>query len=294
MISILWNFEFIKNEKIRHILDTVCKILLYYGISSVISIGTRVITGMIGGDGGAPDFVTPAFVTFGAVRELLFVLAYVILARYIPYKNRVVKGLLFVLLFWTTDYLPQIIAMLGAYSPVIIPEAITFSTIAADSFGYVINGLLMGLILSPKETVDKKSIMRSQYSKSILISAASFAGLLGILEVLISLINPAFSTRALFQIATGDTLQYYLVFYLFQAVSGGMFAVFYRLTEYNADRKLGWLRFIVVHGLMIWSPIILIMAFFGLSVSSTILYEIVMMIALSISHVLVGLIMEIR
>ena len=35
-------------------------------------------------------------------------------------------------------------------------------------------------------------------------------------------------------------------------------------------------------------------AFFGLSVSSAILYEIVMLIALSISHVLVGLIMEIR
>ncbi len=294
MISILWNFEFIKNEKIRHILDTVCKILLYYGISSVVSIGTRVITGMIGGDGGAPYFVTPAFVTFGAVRELLFVLAYVILARYIPYKNRVVKGLLFVLLFWTTDYLPQIIAMLGAYSPVILPEAITFSTIAADSFGYIINGLLMGLLLSPKETVDKKSIMSSQYAKSILISAASFAGLMGILEVLISLINPAYSTRALFQIASEDTLKYYIVFYIFQAVSGGMFAVFYRFTEYNADRKLGWLRFIVIHGLMIWSPIILIMAFFGLSVSSTILYEIVMMIALSVSHVLIAMITEKR
>ena len=150
----------------------------------------------------------------------------------------------------------------------------------------------MGLILSPKETVDKKSIMCSQYAKSILTSAVSFAGVLGILEILISLINQAYSTRALFQIAAEDTLQYYLVFYLFQAVSGGMFAVFYRLTEYNADRKLGWLRFIVIHGLMIWSPIILIMAFFGLSIESTMMYEVVMLIALSISHILIGLITE--
>ena len=282
----LWNFEFIKNEKTRSVVDTVCKIMLYYAISSLVSVGTRIITGMIRGEGGAPDFVTSSFVTFGAVRELLFVLAYVLLARYIPIRNRIGKGLIFVFLFWTTDYLPQIMAMLGAYSPVIVPEAITFSTIVTDSFGYVINGLLLGLILSSEDTVQKKTVMVSQYAKSILISAVSFAGVLGIMEMLISAVNPVFSTRMLFQIAVEDTLQYYFVFYLFQAVSGGMFAVFYRLTEYNADRNLGGVRFIFVHGLMIWSPIILIMSYFGLSIESTILYEVVMMISLSFSHLI--------
>ena len=58
----LWNFEFIKNEKIRSVVDTVCKIMLYYAISSVVSVGIRIITGMIRGEGGAPDFVTPSFV----------------------------------------------------------------------------------------------------------------------------------------------------------------------------------------------------------------------------------------
>ena len=109
----LWSFEFIKNKKTRSVVNIVCKIMLYYVISSVVSVGIRIITGMIRGEGGAPDFVTPSFVTFGAVRELLFVLAFVLLSRYLPIKNRIVKGLIFVFLFWTTDYLPQIMAMLG-------------------------------------------------------------------------------------------------------------------------------------------------------------------------------------
>lgn len=69
-------------------------------------------------------------------------------------------------------------------------------------------------------------------------------------------------------------------------------AVYYRLTEFNAKRKLGWFRFAIIHGAMIWSPIILIMAFFGLSVSGTLLYEVLMMIALIISHYVLGKIMN--
>lgn len=292
MLSRIWNFEFINNKKTRTIVNFIFKIVLYYAIDSIVSVGTKIVESIIRGEHGAPSFVTPAFAAFGAGRELLFVVAFLLLVDCIPYKNRVVKGILFSFLFWTTDYLPQIFAMFGAYSPIINPKALSFTTILADSFGYLISGILMGLILSPKDTCEKRTLSASQYAKSILASAASFAVVLAILELMVFLINPAYSIRQLFQIAPAEAFQYYLVFYVFQAVSGGMFAVYYRLTEFNAKRKLGWFRFAIIHGAMIWSPIILIMAFFGLSVSGTLLYEVLMMIALIISHYVLGKIMN--
>lgn len=132
------------------------KFVIVLIITMAVSAAVRVLGSIINGEHGAPSFVTPAFQVFGFVTNILFLGSYVLLEKYIPIKNKILRGLLFILLFWSSDYISQVLGMSGAASPIIKTDALSASTIIIDSLHYAFCGVVMGLLLSSTQTAEKR------------------------------------------------------------------------------------------------------------------------------------------
>lgn len=97
---------------------------------------------------------------------------------------------------------------------------------------------------------------------------------------------------AAFGVNPRDIIPFYVVFYLFQMFSGLLFPVFYRLTEFNSDHNRKWLRFASVYGCMLWSPIVIIVAFFGVALPVTLIFAGIMLLSIYIDTFIFAGIME--
>lgn len=259
----------------------IIKIIIVIIISSAVSSGIRVLDGIIKGEHGAPDFVTFGFQCFAFVTQILLVSSFILLEKYMPFKNKFIKGIVFIILFWTSDYISQILGMSGANSPILSSDALSFNTIMTDSAGYLVSGIVMGLLLSSDGYKAKKRSIKTLLTASV-VSMIVFPCLLFILELFAGAVNPELTCAAAFEILKEDRISFYIVFYLFQAFSGFIFPIFYYLTLYNSDKKYNWLRFAGVYGFMLWTPVVLIVMFFGVAVSVTVVYAIIMLISVFI------------
>ncbi|MDO5575300.1 MAG: hypothetical protein Q4G60_15120 [bacterium] len=269
-------------EALKKTLNIIIRLAVFFMLDEVIGIGMKVMRSIAQGEHGRPDFVTTEFAIYGIIMKLLLVAAYMILGSRMPIKNRILKGLSFAAFFWAADYIPQVLGMCGAYSPVLNPEAVIPSTIIIDSIGYIATGILLGAIITTQNHQDKRDCPRKKFLSAIAASMIIFPVVLFVLEMIVGRINPACSCIGAFGISEEETVSFYIVFYLFQAVSGLVFPIFYRCTEYNAQHEKRWLVFANVHSLMLWTPIVAIMPFFGIPVAPTIVFAVIMLIALYI------------
>lgn len=269
-----------ESEIIKKVTRFGLRVLLFFVLNEILSTGIHVLQGIIQGVHGAPSFVTAQMAVYGIVMKALQIIAYIILGNRIPVKNRFLKGLSFMFLFWLADYIPQILGMLGAYSPVLNPDAASFGTILSDSISYIKTGILLGGIFTLENHQVNKECKRKKLICSVLTSMLVFPAIIFVLERFVEFINPAYTCASGFAISKADVISFYVVFYLFLAVSGMFFPIFYRVTEYNSNHKNRWLVFSNVHGWMLWTPVVTIMPFFGISIEITIIFAVIMLIAL--------------
>ena len=184
------------------------------------------------------------------------------------------------LLFWASDYMSQILGMLGGHSPIMDPDAVSFSTLLMDSVGYLIKAILLGLLLSSDTTLPKRVLSGKDFLRAALSSMAIFPMILFILEMTLGMINPQLLSVSSFQIRKEETISFYLVFYLFQAISGFLFAVFYRYSEFNSGHKQKWLVFASTYGWLLWTPVVMIMPFFGIGFAGSLCFALIMLLAI--------------
>lgn len=270
----------------RHVtnkyLNLLLKIILFFVFDETLGIGIKILRTILEGAHGAPSFVTPSFTLYGIFTKLLFVFAYLLLQRYIPIKNRFLKSFTFVFFFWAADYLPQVLGMFGAYSPVIDPVAVSVHAIIVDSIGYVITALLLVLLLTTGNFNERKACTRKQFILASLSSLLLFPLIIIIGELLVGYFAPSMTCASCFGIRKADVLSFYIVFYLFQGVSGLLFVPFYRFTQYNSPHSNNWLNFASINGIMLWTPLVIIMLFFGTPTIPTISFAVIMLIAIYI------------
>lgn len=267
-----------KKETLKKLMGFILRVIIYLLLSGGTSTAIRIIGGIIRGEHGAPSFATVGFQIFGFVTSLLLVAAYLLIGYKIPIKNKALRGLTFMMFFWISSYLSQILGIMGAYSPYMSSDAVSISTILSDSIGYIFSGIFLGLLLTIKESERIKPCKPVRLIISSVVSSITFTAVMLILEVLIGLINPDFVCSSAFGINENETTKFYIIFYLFQAISGFSFPIFYRCTEYNS-KVPKWVRFASVYGWMLWTPIVIIVAFFGVSLPATIAFAVIMLIA---------------
>ena len=273
-------------------LSLALKIILFFVLDETLGIGTKILRSILEGAHGAPSFVTSSFTLYGIITKLLFVFAYLLLQHYIPVKNRFLKSFTFVFFFWATDYLPQVLGMFGAYSPVIDPVAVSVHAIIVDSIGYIITALLLGLLLTTGNFNERKACARKQFILAGLASLLIFPLIIIIGELIAGCIAPSMTCATCFGIRETDVLSFYIVFYLFQGVSGLLFVPFYRFTQYNSPRSNNWLIFATINGIMLWTPLVIIMLFFGTPIAPTISFAVIMLIAIYIDTYVFAKILE--
>jgi hypothetical protein len=245
----------------------------------------HVIGSIAQGSHGAPSFLSTSFTAYGIFTSLLMIGAYVLMGNHIPVKSRVLRGEIYILLFWASDYLSQILGTFGAESAVLNSEALSITTIIFDTIGYAVMGVFLGLLLDFKTDRVARKCSGKRLTLACIISAIVFAGLAFGLEMLFGSINHEFFGYVAFGISEEEKISFYVVFYLCQAFSGLLFPIFYRLTEYNSEHTRKWIRFASVYGLMLWAPIVLIVIFFGVSVLPTVVFTIILVAAIYLDSV---------
>lgn len=267
-------------SKTKKWLVIALKFLAVYLITDTTGSLVRVLATILDGQHGAPSFLSTDFAIYGYIAKFLRLTAFFLLSRMIPVKGRVKKGLMFYGLYWISAYIPQILGMLGGHSSVMDPEAVSFWTICADSISFLIKGLTLGFFFGAESTMEKKECSRNNYRNACLTSMIVYPLVLVVLELLAGVYSHDLFCVNVFVIDKSDYISYYIVFYLFQAVSGLLFPVVYRMTEFNNKRS--WFRFANIYGAMLFGPIVIIMMFFGIEAIPTIIWTIMMVAAIYI------------
>lgn len=278
-------------RKNRKIFSGILRFVIVFMITMAISTGIRMIASVVSGEQGAPSFVTPAFSLFGACAQILLLVAYLLLGNQIPIKNKVMKGLTFSALFWASAYMPQILGMMGGTSALLNENAMSMQTILLDTIGYLLGGTVMGFFLTLREAEPTRPCKNKNYAAACVTSAILFPAVLLVLEMLAGAIDKRLLVNHSFAIQENEFFSFYLVFYLFQAVSGFLFPVFYRLTAYNGKRR-SWLRFASIYGWMLWTPIVLIVMFFGIDALPTVVFAGIMLLAMYLDSFVFVKVME--
>lgn len=270
----------------------IFRILAILAIHMCVSTAMHVIASMVQGSHGSPSFLTIPFIVYGIFTSFLLIGAYILMGYRIPIKNRVMRGVIYILLFWVSDYLSQILGTFGAESSVLNSEAFSVTTIIFDTIGYAVTGIFLGLLLDTKTERVARKCSGKRLILACVSSAIVFAGLTFMLEMIFGSINHELFGYIAFGIREEEKISYYVVFYLCQAFSGLLFPIFYRLTEYNSEHARKWIHFASVYGLMLWAPIVLIVIFFGTPVLPTIVFTMILVAAIYVDSAIFDYILK--
>lgn len=275
------------NWKNKSLLEILARVVLVICIQIGVSTAMHILGDIGKGDQhGPPSFLTTGFILFGVLTALLMVGAYIMLGNLIPIRNRIGRGILFVLLFWASAYLAQVVGVLGGESQVLHSSAFSLRTILFDSAGYLITGVFMGLLLDFGQEGSCRPCNRKRLAAASAASMLLFPAVIFVLEMGAGLINRELLGHVAFGIVEEDMISYYVVFYLCLAFSGFLLPAFYRLTAYNSSHKRNDLWFAGIYGWMLWLPIVLIVIFFGTPVAPTLLFSGIMLFSIYIDCVL--------
>ena len=277
--------------KIKYKISMIFKMLLVLLIHMAVSTLMHVLGSILEGSHGSPSFLTPGFIIYGIISSFLLIGAYILLGQLIPVKNRVLKGIFFVFLFWVSDYISQIVGILGAESSVLNADALSFTTVIFDSVGYFIAGIFMGLLLDFNKCSGYQTCSNRNLLAACVISMVTFPAIIFILEMAVGYYRNDLLSYAVFGISEQEKISYYIIFYLCQTFSGFIFPIFFRLTEYNSKHKRKWLWFASVYGWMLWAPIVMIVTFFGVPVLPTILFTFILVLAIYIDCIIFNLLL---
>lgn len=230
---------------------------------------------------GKPEFVRDNIFIYSLGERLLFAIGYIVLGNKIPIKNSFLRGFTYIMLIWSSNFMPQLMGLAGA-DGAIAEIAFSVSTVICDSITYVVSGIILGILFKNVPEANKRSCQKASYIKTIAASAITFPLLIIAVDQLINKIYTPFSSVGAIGVSHESQLTFYLYFYSWFIISGALIAVFYRLTEYNEENHLSWFRFAMKYSILIWSPVVLIMIVFGTEIIPTFFYAAVFIFCITV------------
>lgn len=226
---------------------------------------------------GKPDFLSTSLIIFSACDKILMGLGYYILGRKIPAANPILRCMAYLSLHWISNFVPQFMGLAFADGP-IAEHAFHFSDLVCDSISLFLSGLLLALLFYKEPYVPLRSCKKGAYPKAILAGAVSLPCLVLVLDQLLFFINPAFSSASAIQVSAQAKPAFLVNFYSWFILSGIFICVFYRVTEYNDNGR--WLSFALKYGLLLWTPVVMIMAVFGAELLPTAVYALLFLVCI--------------
>lgn len=236
---------------------------------------------------GKPEFVSNILFAYSIGEKLLFAVGYLVLGYKIPIKNSILRAFTYIMLIWSSNFIPQIMGLAGADGP-IVTEAFSIPIVVCDSITYLISGNMLGILFKDVPEKSIRSCKKGKYIKTVITSALLFPLLVSIVDQLMAKIYAPFSSAAALGVSDERKVTFYMTFYSWFIVSGALIAVFYRVTEYNEESKISWFKFAMKYTLFIWSPVVLIMMVFGTAVLPTVAYAMLFAICITILSLING------
>lgn len=238
--------------------------------------------------GGPPTTFFLVFVGILAIMmKILFAVAYVLMGQKLPIKNTYMRAFVFLMLIWTSDYLPQVLSITGADGP-IAKAAVDIPIIICDSLSYFIDSILLGFIFRDVSYCTPRNCKRVSLIKTSIVSALVFPLTVTIFDQAFGHIYSPFYFYNVMQVSRSRISIFYIVFYGLFIVTGALLPTFYRFTEYNDEKTSRSKRFGTIYSLCLWTPMVLIMIAFGASISTTLLYAIIFIICILIVSLING------
>jgi hypothetical protein len=206
--------------------------------------------------------------------NLLFAIAYILVGQKLPIKNTYLRPIVFCVLFLVSDYLPQIIGITGGDGP-IIKAAVDIPIIICDLIGFMVGGILLGLLFRETDFPAVKDCKKFSLLKTAAISAVLFPCMVIIFDQILGHIYSPLYCYNVMKVSQSKITTFDLVFYSCFIVTGALLPVFYRFTEYSDSKTNSSLRFGVIYALCLWTPVVVIMVAFGADVIITIFYAVI-------------------
>lgn len=259
------------------------KIILFTALSLLISALLtsqlrELLSGIFGEKGARPTIYF--FIQIGIIQiimKALFAVAYILMGQKIPIKNTYLRAFVFVLMFLSSDYFPQILGIAGADGP--ISEAgLNIPIIISDSFGFLLDGILLGLIFKSTTYSSSKCCTRIALIKTSVISAVIFPSIVAAFDQIVGHIYSPLYCYNIMQVSKNREMMFDIIFYGCFIATGALLPIFYRITEYNSEKSSSERRFGLIYSVCIWTPVVSIMVAFGTNILSTFLYIIVFII----------------
>ena len=218
---------------------------------------------------GKPEFLSDSLIVFSAFDNFLVAVTFYILGRKIPIKNSILRGLVFVAFNWISNFLPQFMGLAFADGPV-AEQAFRISDLVCDTIAWSILGIILGLLYKNEPCINKRKCNKVAYRKTIVLSMITFPILMVVIDQLMKVINPAFSSLYAIKASESVEIPFYINFYSWFLMSGAFIAVFYRMTEFNDSGS--WIKFALKYSLLLWTPVVMIMVIFGTELLATSVY----------------------
>lgn len=228
---------------------------------------------------GKPEFISTSLIIYTTLEKILTAIGYYILGQKIPVKRPILRGMTYVGFIWISNYLPQFMGLAFADGP-ISQIAFRVSDLVCDTIAYILLGIILGILFPNVPNTKLRSCDKSGFIKTILISAITFPVLITLADQFLEHVYPAFSSASAIQVSEQAKIPFQINFYSWFLVSGAFIAVFYRVTDYNDNS--GWLKFALKYSLLLWTPVVMIMAVFGTDLIATTVFALLFIVCIFI------------
>lgn len=225
------------------------------------------------------------------IMKMLIAVSYILIGRKMPIKNTLLRGFVFMMMIWFSDYLPQVFGITGADGPA-AKAAFDIPILICDSLSYFIDGVLLGLIFKDEVYHEARPCKNAALMKTSAVSAAIFPCTIIVFDQILGHVYSPFYCFNIMQVSESKITIFYIIFYGCFIITGALLPVFYRLTEYNEEKSSGSKRFGIIYSLCIWTPVVVVMIAFGTGILVTFLSVIVFFICILFTSVINGKLIE--
>lgn len=264
------NQESKKGINYREIGEVALKSLVFVAVAGTLTMLLHMFTGRyILHIHGKPEFVSTSLTIYSAFDKMLLALGYYLLGRKIPIKNNILRGLAYVGLNYLSNFVPQFMGLAFADGS-IAQMAFSFIDLACDTIVYTILGIMLGLMYKKVTVKPLRLLDKGTFGKAIVSSAVVFPAFIIVADRIMDAVLPMVSSAYVIGVSEQAKTAFLINFYSWFILTGALFSVFYRFTEYNDYGN--YIKFALKYGLLLWTPVVMIMVVFGTSLLPTTIY----------------------
>lgn len=257
------------------------KAIVFAVLSAVLSTPLQILNSIYILKEPAPPkltFLIPVAV-IGVIMKTLYAVAYILMGQKLPIKSQRLRAFAFILIIWISDYMPQVLGLVGADGP-IAETAFSLPLVACDTLSYIIDGFLLGFLYRDFSYCEKRKCVKAALVKTVLISAITFPLLIFLLEQILGFIYSPLYTFNAMKVSDTKIVSFTVSFYGCFIITGALLPVIYRYTEFNTKNSVSPFRFGAIYSVCLWSPVVLIMVAFGTNIWITLTYVIVFIVCI--------------